>query len=329
MVNITDIDEKVFKRAKELGTSYKELAEKYTKEFINDMASLDIDTVTTYAKASDYVYQAINQVEVLLKKGFAYRADGDVYFDTSRFVSYGALSHQSPLELKLRRVDLDPRKRDQTDFLLWKKSEEGEPSWQSPMGVGRPRWHIEDTAISITLFGPSYDIYGGAKELIFPHHDAEIAQAEAFTGESPFVKYWIHTGMLLDKDGKKMSKSRGNTISVKEAVTRFGARAIRLYFLKKHYRRSVKFCEYEVLKAKTDLSLIQEAATKAKESVKNGGESNLRRLRSEFLRIMDDDLNTPRALNVLLKWAEEILQNSSLDLSKPFLEMARIFGLLV
>ena len=205
VINITDLDAKVFTRAKAEKVEYKVISEKYTEAFYNDLRALGVRDIITFAKASDFVKESIEQVVKLVEKGYAYPVAGMVFYGTSKHSDYGKLSHQSMVELKLRRLDIDPNKKMQSDFLLWRPSEKDEPVWSSPYGNGRPGWHIEDTAISIKILGQQYDIHGGAGDLVFPHHEAEIAQAEAITGRKPFVKYWVHMG-ILDISGNKIVK---------------------------------------------------------------------------------------------------------------------------
>ncbi|MEM3678009.1 MAG: cysteine--tRNA ligase, partial [Candidatus Bathyarchaeia archaeon] len=227
LMNITDVDDKIIRRSRELGVDPFELAEDMTEEFHRDMRALKVDSVNLYARASEHIDEIIEQVRGLLDKGYAYRLDGDVYYDISRFPDYGRLSGRRPEELVRHRVDPRPGKRSPGDFALWKAEKPGEPSWDSPWGRGRPGWHIEDTAITHTYFGASYDIHGGALELIFPHHEAEIAQMEALTGVKPMVNYWIHTG-LLTIGGRKMSKSLRNFVTIREALSRHSPEALRV-----------------------------------------------------------------------------------------------------
>jgi cysteinyl-tRNA synthetase len=228
--NITDIDDRVINKANELGISASEVAEDFTQKYYKDMEDLNIDSIDKYAKATDYIPQIIEQIQNLAEKGYAYEIDDGVYFDVSRFEEYGKLSKKNLDDIlrdqKMSRIEPNPQKVNFVDFSLWKKKKEGEPAWDSPWGEGRPGWHIEDTAISITHFGAQYDIHGGGEDLIFPHHEAEITQAESFTGKIPFVRYWLHNAFLR-VEGEKMSKSLGNYITVKESIEKHGADVIR------------------------------------------------------------------------------------------------------
>ena len=215
--NITDIDDKILNRAKELGIPPKELAEKYEKIYQEDMRVLGIDSVNKYARATDFIPKIIKQIETLLEKGYAYKIPDGIYFETAKFKNYGKLSGRMELKADdaISRIDEATGKRGWNDFCLWKVEKPGEPSWPSPFGSGRPGWHIEDTAITEANFGPQYDIHGGAVDLIFPHHECEIAQMESASGLEPLVRYWIHTG-FLNVDSKKMSKSLGNFKTIRD-----------------------------------------------------------------------------------------------------------------
>ena len=195
LMNITDIDERIVMRSKETGRGTREIAGEFEKLFLEDMKALGIETIDRYERATDHVPEIIKQVEQLISYGYAYETETGVYFDVSKSASYGQLSGQSKADLKLRRLELCSTKHHPEDFSLWRKFDE-DPLWDSPWGMGRPGWHIEDTAISMKYLGSSYDIYAGGVELVFPHHEAEIAQGESLSGKKPFVNYWIHTGML-------------------------------------------------------------------------------------------------------------------------------------
>ena len=217
--NITDIDDKIINRAKELGVPPLELSKKETEHYFADMRSIGVDSVSHYAPASNYIPEIISQIERLIKKGNGYEAGGSVYFDISSFLAFGTLSNQNLKALqKATRTDDDPNKKHAHDFVLWRSREKNnskEPTWESPWGFGRPGWHIEDTAITEKEFGPQYDVHGGGIELVFPHHEAERAQAEAVSEKTPFVRYWLHTGWVTFK-GEKISKSLGNFITIEE-----------------------------------------------------------------------------------------------------------------
>jgi cysteinyl-tRNA synthetase len=315
LMNITDVDDKIINRAKERNLNPVDLAQQYTVEFYEDMASLRISSVNLFAKASEYVAEIIAQVNILLEKGYAYVVDGDVYYDISKFPEYGRLSRQKPDELKKHRIEPDPRKRNPNDFSLWKSQKPGELAWDSPWGRGRPGWHIEDTAITYSHFGSRYDIHGGAVELVFPHHEAEIAQAEAATGEKPLVKYWVHTGILNVK-GQKMSKSLGNFITIKDALQRYETDVLRLFFASSHYRSPIDFSEENLRSSKELLDRLQATYDKVKKllerskNVTKFQESQFAGIVSQnkerFIEAMDDDFNTPAAIAALVNLTKEV-----------------------
>ncbi len=315
LMNITDVDDKIINRAKERNLNPVDLAQEYTTEFYKDMASLRINTVNLFAKASEYVPEIIRQVNTLIEKGYAYVVDGDVYYDISKFPEYGRLSRQKPDELKKHRIEPDPRKRNPSDFSLWKSQKPGELSWDSPWGKGRPGWHIEDTAITYTHFGSRYDIHGGAVELVFPHHEAEIAQAEAATGEKPMVEYWVHTGILNVK-GQKMSKSLGNFITIKEALKRYEPDVLRLFFASSHYRSPIDFSEENLRSSKELLERLYATYDRVQtllarsQDVAEFHESQFTQIvsrhKEKFVEAMDDDFNTPAAIAVLVSLTKEV-----------------------
>ncbi|MFQ6134194.1 MAG: cysteine--tRNA ligase [Nitrososphaerales archaeon] len=337
IVNITDLDDKVFERAEEEGVEFEALAERYTQEFIECLKSLKIFSIDAFLKASEYLDEMESQIEQLVKKGHAYQVDGDVYFDTSTFPDYGKLSHQTPAELKLRRLDPDPKKRDQRDFQLWRSWIGSPPSFPSRFGRGRPGWHIEDTAISISTLGSGYDIHGGAVELVFPHHEAEIAQAESLTGRRPFVKYWVHTGLLV-LEGEKMSKSLGNIITLRDALGRWDPDVLRLCLLSRHYRKMFDF-EVSGTKGSEDMvALIRRTVSRLKRRVESGEgegghlrvEGRFQRHIDSFFRALDDDLDTPKALDALMMLIKELnkdVNRVDQDLLNTVLTMVSIMGL--
>ena len=313
VVNITDIDDKIYSKASQEKVEASIIAKRFTGEYLRAMSGLGINTVTSYEKASDHVADMIRQISTLQRKGYAYVGEGDVFYDTSKFDRYGKLSGQGPADLLLRRLELNAAKKNQSDFILWRRSGIDGPIWESPFGKGRPGWHIEDTAISIATFGPRYDIHGGAEELIYPHHEAEIAQAEAFTGMRPFVKYWIHTALLY-VNGAKMSKSLGNMKTIRSIIKRYGAEAIRVYVASNHYRSRIEFREEDLAKALHMVSKIKEASyilqrgskirlDDSSEIVENPLRV-LRRYTKSFYSAMDDDFATPRAIKMVLAFSE-------------------------
>jgi len=345
LMNITDVDDKIIRRARERGVNPIELAREYERYFMEDMEVLGIQSVNFYARASEYIDEIIDLIKVLMDKGFAYETETGVYFDTSRFKDYGKLSHKRPEELSVHRIEPDPTKRNPQDFALWKKRERDEIGWDSPWGYGRPGWHIEDTAIILTHLGPQIDIHGGAIELTFPHHEAEIAQAEAATGRKPFVRYWCHTG-LLTVGGEKMSKSLGNYILIRDVVERYDPEALRLMFLLSHYRSPIDFKWRSLESSSSSLNSLYNMVGRLKEVEADDELSEEERelegyyenFKRRFYGYLDDDLDTPRAMAELFKLASKI--NKILDsrgtlyallklkLLSEIERISRIFGIL-
>ena len=240
LMNITDIDDKIIKKAKEEKIDPLKLAKHFEKEFYDDLKQIGIfNNINYFAKASEHIPEIINQIEILIEKKYAYRVDNDIYFDIEKFPDYGKLSNQKLDELKTIRIKPDKRKKNTQDFSLW-KNKTNEKVWPSPWGDGRPGWHIEDTAITLKHLGTNYCIHGGAIELAFPHHEAEIAQAESVTGIKPLAKYWMHTGLLMIKE-QKMSKSLKNYVSIKDILDKYDSSTLKLFFASSHYRSPIDF----------------------------------------------------------------------------------------
>jgi len=343
--NITDIDDKIIKKAVEKQISVESLAKHFEKDYLESMKKLKVVSVSKYARATEHIKEIISQVERLVKKGFAYETSDGIYYDISKFKEYGKLSKRTALQAEdsVSRIDDGIEKKNKGDFCLWKKSKSGEPQWPSPWGPGRPGWHIEDTAITEKYFGPQYDIHGGGRDLLFPHHEAEIAQMEAISGKKPLVKYWLHTGFLT-VNKEKMSKSLGNFITIQDFLNRpdfnspqEAARALRLLFLKSHYRSPVDYSEKTISQIKNELARIDEFTNKIKyeqvprkreqkasvrqaqddaelveaSNIKNtrGWKAKIDKLISstekEFKKAMEDDFNTPVALAVIFKLINE------------------------
>lgn len=317
LMNITDIDDKIISKANSLGQDPLLLADKLTKDFLQDMKSLGIESVNLYAKASEHISEIVDQISDLVDKGFAYQVEGDVFYDVSRFADYGKLSRQNTDQLVMHRIDPDPKKKNIIDFALWKSQKPGEPAWDSPWGKGRPGWHIEDTAITTTYFGPSYDLHGGGLDLIFPHHEAEIAQAESATGKKPLVKYWIHSG-LLTVSGTRMGKSMGNFVTIKDALLTHEPETLRLYYAMSHYRSQLEYSESGIAQAEQVLEKIRSVYNQFKTLFDNSEiaetrpetEAEIRKTisgaRQNFDEAMDDDFNTPRALASIIAYAKQI-----------------------
>ncbi len=296
--NITDIDDKIIIRAAKRGVDPSVLAQEYEKYYLDDMKSLNNVSVDKYARAHDYIPQIVSQVKRLVEQGFAYKISDGYYFDIKAFADYGKLSGRSSLKPddSISRIDEHPEKKNLGDFCLWKFKKEGDPYWPSEFGEGRPGWHIEDTAITESEFGPQYDIHGGAIDLIFPHHEAEIAQMEALSGLKPFVRYWLHTG-FLNIDSAKMSKSKDNFFTIRDVFQKgFSPMALRYLFLLSHYRTPVNFT-WEALEAASN------AHTKLLKTVdawrpRLGGIVDAT-YQTQFKEKLENDFNTPQALAVL------------------------------
>ncbi|PUA33734.1 MAG: cysteine--tRNA ligase [Candidatus Terraquivivens tikiterensis] len=345
LMNITDVDDKIIDRAREEGTDPLELARKYEKYFFEDLAALKIDSINYFARASEYIPEIVKSIQQLLNKGYAYETRSGIFFDTEKFPYYGALSGKKPEELTVHRIEPDPTKRRPQDFALWKKREPGEFGWETPLGYGRPGWHVEDVVIILSHLGPQIDIHGGAIELIFPHHEAEVAIAEAVTGIRPFSKYWIHTG-LLTVSGVKMSKSLGNFITIREILRRVDPEVLRFYFLSAHYRSPLDFDWLELEQAKASLAslynFMQEISDKGTHKELTSLEHSLLEkvsvLRSKFFEAMDNDFNTPQALATLFTFVKEanktlspmptINEQLKRSIINTFRELGEILGIL-
>lgn len=345
LMNITDVDDKIIARAKEEGVTPLELARRFEKYFFEDLEALGITSINYFARASEYIAEIISLIQRLMEKGYAYETETGVFFDVEKFPYYGQLSKRKPEELMVHRIEPDPTKRHPADFALWKKREPDEFGWDSPFGYGRPGWHIEDVAIILSHFGPQLDIHGGAIELIFPHHEAEVALAEAATGVRPFSKYWVHTG-LLTVSGVKMSKSLGNFITIREALSRVDAEVLRFYFLMSYYRSPIDFEWSKLEQAKSSLEYLYgtiqqlinapttDQITERERSLLN----EVSTLRSRFLAAMDNDFNTPEAIASLFSMAGEVnkVLSSQASISRQtkehvigvFRELGGILGIL-
>ena len=335
--NVTDVEDKIIQRAREVRVSPKALAGRFEKEYRTDMKALGVDSVTKYARATDYILEIISQVERLLKKGYAYKIENDgIYFDISKFKEYGKLSRRTIEQAQdaVSRIDESVGKRNKGDFALWKYSKSGEPMWDFKTGkylgvmgrpayakasAGKPGWHIEDTAITEKFFGPQYDIHGGAQDLIFPHHEAEITQMESVSGKKPFVKVWMHTGFLTVK-GEKMSKSLGNFITIRDFLENYPARLLRFFVLKTHYRSPIDYSDNVLEQAKSELERIDEFIDKLETSASAkapAGKQNsklIKTIRKRFFEAIDDDFNTPLAISILFDLIRE--GNTLLDQDK-------------
>ncbi|HDS45726.1 MAG TPA: cysteine--tRNA ligase [Methanomicrobia archaeon] len=319
--NITDIDDKIIARARETGMNCQELAGTFTRAYLEDMRALRVTSVRKYAPATEYIDAIVGQVQQLLELGYAYELDDGYYYDVSRFQEYGKLSGRTleDAEDTVSRIDDARGKRNKADFCLWKRFKPGEPYWESELGKGRPGWHIEDTAITETEFGPTYDAHGGAQDLIFPHHEAEIAQMEAISGQKPMVNYWLHTG-FLKVGGRKMSKSLGNFITIREALQSWDVDTLRLMLISTHYRSPINFTETAMTESRDRLRYIREAR---KAGVKAG---DMKPWIARFVAAMDEDFNTPSVVALLFELAKQMHKTGE-DLTPALDEIGEVLGI--
>jgi cysteinyl-tRNA synthetase len=338
-MNITDVADRIVQRAEQLRRDPFELAHEYEAAFREDMFALGVTEIDKMERASDALPQMIDQVAGLINRGFAYETQTGVYFEVQKYPKFGQLSGLSNEELGLRRLELCSSKRNPEDFSLWRKYEKG-LAWDSPWARGRPGWHIEDTAVSMSSFGETYDIHGGASELIFPHHECEIAQAESLTGKSPFVRYWLHTG-LLNVGGRKMSKSLGNVIRIRDALKECTAAELRFYFATLHYREPMTYSQTGLDGAKRRLNRLKKNLTAFSDAQVSGdaqtkkAATTFAKHESAFKRFMNDDFYTPGALKVLEELAAElgkmgnkVNQDSKTNLEMGFTNIANVLGIM-
>ena len=349
--NVTDIDDKIILRAQYQNIAPKALAKRFEKEYLKDMKSLKIDSVTKYAKATHHIKEIIAQIEKLFKKGLAYQTRDGVYYNIKNFKDYGKLSQRTVegAEDAVSRIDEDKEKKNKGDFCLWKFSKPGEPSWDFKTGkylgvagpafakasAGKSGWHIEDTAIAEKFLGQQYDIHGGAKDLIFPHHEAEIAQMEAISGKAPMAKYWLHTGFLTVQGGK-MAKSENNFITIQDFLKQHSARILRFLVLKNHYRSPIDYTENTCLQVEKELTRIDEFVAKLQSqiftnSIREYSRINIRNYSRSFEAAMEDDFNTPKAVAVifeLMRRRDTLDAKSALDFLKQIhLKKKRLYPL--
>lgn len=345
--NITDIDDKIIARANEEKVSWKKISKKFEREFLKDMKALSINSVTKYARATDHIKEIISQVSRLIKKGYAYKIKEGIYYDISKFKNYGKLAKRTYIEAEdaISRIDEAIGKKNKGDFCLWKFSKENEPFWESPFGRGRPGWHIEDTAIAEKYLGVQYDLHGGARDLIFPHHEAEIAQMEALSGKSPMVKCWLHTGFLM-VNGQKMSKSLKNFITIREFLRKKSARLLRYLMLKVHYRSSFNFTPQFLSQGEKELekidNFLEELERLIKKKTNLKPEKNelefLAKIKKEIQKALSDDFNTPKAIALIFNLIRNLNEKIGKEKISPSLvkevmdflkEIDKIFGCLL
>jgi len=343
--NFTDVDDKIINRAREEGKDPLELSRKYINEYFKDADALNVRRADRYPKVSEHIPEIVGMVDALVQKGSAYVVEGNVYFEVRKFPGYGKLSGRTLEDMQAgARVEVDDRKRDPLDFALWKAAKPGEPAWDSPWGSGRPGWHIECSAMSLKYLGINFDIHGGGFDLVFPHHENEIAQSEVATGE-PFVRYWMHNGFVIVSE-EKMSKSLGNFFLVRDILVKFTPELVRFFLLSTHYRSPLDFDDEKMVAAgrgleriKTSIRLLEEAVNREGDTTPNAGRGHIFRygnggmspmeciqnkadgeapaatgdlgaaldgLRASFEAAMDDDFNTALAISVTFDLAREV-----------------------
>lgn len=331
--NVTDIDDDVLRKARELGMNWDELGRRETERFLRDMDTLNVRRPDVYARATDEIAGIIEIVKSLVEGGYAYVNEGCVFYSVKSDPNFGVLGraiglndYKSMLEVANERGNYpdDPRKKDPLDFVLWQAQAPGEPAWKSPWGPGRPGWHIECSAMSMHYLGPQLDIHGGGEDLVFPHHTCEIAQSEHYTGKVPFSRFWVHTGMV-HQDGVKMSKSLGNLTLVSDLLKTYTPDAIRVVLQNHQYRYPWECFPDDLQVATETVELFQHVRSLVGREAT--GENTT--LRSRFQAAMETDLNTPEALLLLRKAAEAVVQNPDLDTGAEILRLTTVLGLCV
>ncbi|MDD3307228.1 MAG: cysteine--tRNA ligase [Acetobacterium sp.] len=345
--NFTDVDDKIINRSHEEGITPGDVSEKYIREYFTDADALGIKRASAHPKVSEHMPEIIAMIKTLEEKGLAYNVDGNVYFHVDAFKDYGKLSKQSLDDLKSgARIDVNDEKQSPLDFALWKKKKDGEPYWESPWGQGRPGWHIECSAMSKKYLGETIDIHGGGQDLIFPHHENEIAQSEGCCGK-PFANYWVHNG-YINIDNEKMSKSKGNFFTVRDIAKSFDLEAVRMFLLMAHYRSPVNFSEPLLQQAASALErlytakfqmefLLDNADADAVTEKEQGWIDSLVNYKNDFIAAMDDDINTADAIAVIFELVRDLNTNLDANASKPaivagqniFAELTGVLGLAV
>ncbi|MEG6566671.1 cysteine--tRNA ligase [Thermoanaerobacterium saccharolyticum] len=343
--NFTDIDDKLIKRSHEENTTVKELADRYIEEYFKDADSLGIKRATFHPRATENIEEIIEFVKKLIDKGFAYEKDGNVYYDTTKFKDYGKLSHKNIDELKAgARIEVNEDKKNPTDFVLWKAAKEGEPYWDSPWGKGRPGWHIECSTMSTKYLGKNLDIHAGGPDLIFPHHENEIAQSEA-ANDAEFAKYWMHIG-YLNINNEKMSKSKNNFFTVRDVISQYDPEVLRFFMLMSHYRNPINYSQDLIEQAKGGFlrlsntvynlqHLLDVAKDRQLRDEEKAYKEKYEEYKRKFEEAMDDDFNTADAISVIFEMVRDI--NSNIDGNSPkelikyildvFLNLSSVLGI--
>jgi cysteinyl-tRNA synthetase len=338
--NFTDIDDKMINRANEEGITVKELGERFIREYFKDAGALGVTRADVHPRATEHIGEIIDLIKILVEKGYAYEVNGDVYYEARKFKDYGKLSHQNIDELEAgARIETGEKKKDPMDFALWKAQKPGEPAWDSPWGKGRPGWHIECSIMAMKYLGETIDIHGGGPDLIFPHHENEIAQSEAATGK-PFARFFMHVG-YLNINNQKMSKSLGNFFTVRDILKTYDPEVLRFFMLSSHYRSPINFSQELTEQAKSSLERLYNAlysmehlekVTADKDLTESDREylNNLKINMDEFIKAMDDDFNTADAIaslfDIVREYNMSIDQNSSRKLIEETKEMLLTLG---
>jgi len=330
--NFTDIDDKMINKANELGITVKELADQYIAEYFTDAKGLGIKEATVHPRATENIDAIIDIVKDLEEKGYAYNVDGDVYFSPKKFKEYGKLSHQPLEDLEAgARINVNEDKKDPMDFALWKKQKPGEPAWESPWGMGRPGWHIECSAMANKFLAHTIDIHSGGQDLIFPHHENEVAQSECANG-CTFANYWLHNG-YINIDNKKMSKSLGNFFTVREIAEEFDYEVIRLFMLSSHYRSPINFSKTIMESAKSALDRLYNCVSDLEFKLSNAGfdamtedekkfKEVLEGYKTKYIDALDDDFNTADGISVIFEIVADVNKNISAESSKEMISFA-------
>jgi cysteinyl-tRNA synthetase len=329
--NFTDVDDKIIDRANQLGIPPEELASKYTDQYFATMDTLNVARADLYPRATEEIPKIIEIIQGLFAKDCAYESQGSVYFRVRNSPDYGKLSHRNLAEMIPKADYCEREKEYPLDFALWKASKPGEPFWDSPWGQGRPGWHIECSAMALKYLGDTIDIHGGGQDLVFPHHENEIAQSESFTQRTPFVRYWLHNG-LMQQDKQKMSKSVGNLVCIEDALDRFGSDAIRLFILGSHYRSPLAYSEQALEANQKGAERLRSVVAHRTDAGEGTAGLDAQPFEQRFVEAMDDDFNTAQAIAVLFELAKEINRGTDEGLNvtqaqHTLLKLAAVLGL--